>query len=102
MAQARVELAFILYFAKIYTVLFTLMELGLFIYKVSIYYDYYRKKFSGRPTLKCCIQVLSLTYSTSQIVIDVLLIACFFTIDLGRISVAQSGNKTGKNLEFND
>jgi len=71
MAQARVELAFILYFAKIYTVLFTLMELGLFIYKV-----------------------LSLTYSTSQIVIDVLLIACFFTIDLGRISVAQSGNKT--------
>ena len=34
MAQARVELAFILYFAKIYTVLFTLMELGLFIYKV--------------------------------------------------------------------
>ena len=36
MAQARVELAFILYFAKIYTVLFTLMELGLFIYKVSI------------------------------------------------------------------
>ena len=37
MAQARVELAFILYFAKIYTVLFTLMELGLFIYKVRYY-----------------------------------------------------------------
>ena len=52
MAQARVELAFILYFAKIYTVLFTLMELGLFIYKVSIYYKYYRKIFIGGPTLK--------------------------------------------------
>ena len=38
-------------------------------------------------------------YSTSNIIIDVLLIACFFTIDLGRISVAQSGNKTGKNME---
>ena len=37
MAQARVELAFILYFAKIYTVLFTLMELGLFIYKVRLF-----------------------------------------------------------------
>ena len=52
MAQARVELAFILYFAKIYTVLFTLMELGLFIYKVSIYYKYYRKIFIGGHTLK--------------------------------------------------
>ena len=51
MAQARVELAFILYFAKIYTVLFTLMELGLFIYKVSLYYDYYRKIFIVGPTL---------------------------------------------------
>ena len=37
MAQARVELAFVLYFAKIYTVLFTLMELGLFIYKVRFF-----------------------------------------------------------------
>ena len=36
MAQSRVELALILYFAKIYLVLVTLMELGLFIYKVSL------------------------------------------------------------------
>ena len=35
MAQSRVELALILYFAKIYLVLVTLMELGLFIYKVT-------------------------------------------------------------------
>ena len=35
MAQSRLELALILYFAQTYLVLVTLLELGLFIYKVG-------------------------------------------------------------------
>ena len=34
-------------------------------------------------------------YETSSIIIDAVLLICFFSIDLIRISTSQSGNKTG-------
>merc|ERR1712189_145697 len=71
MAQSRVELALILYFSKIYLVLVTLIELGLFIYKA-----------------------ISLPYSASNITIDLLIILAFFLTDLGRINTGETGNKT--------
>ena len=50
-----------------------------------------------KSSINCCnfSKVISLPYSTSNIAIDILLLVCFFLIDLGRIDIAQSGNKTG-------
>merc|ERR1712130_380184 len=71
MGQSNVDLALFLYFAKVFIVFYTVVEVAILIYKG-----------------------LNLPFETRSLAVDAVLLVCFFSVDLIRISTAQSGNKT--------